>query len=86
VRIDCLRRTGNTVYASGRVTQASIPVTGATGIFTAEDDGEGENAPPDRRRFLLVEGLDFTDPTLDCTNTSPPLELDVERGNLQALG
>jgi hypothetical protein len=26
LRIDCLRRIGNTVYASGRITQASIPV------------------------------------------------------------
>jgi hypothetical protein len=86
LRIDFLRRTSNTVYASGRATQASIPVTGAKGIFAAQDDGEGENAPPDRRRFLLVEGLGFTDPTLDCRNTSPPLELDVERGNVQVAG
>jgi hypothetical protein len=86
LRIDCLRRVGNTVYASGRVTQASIPVVGATGIFAVQDNGEGENAPPDRMSFLLVEGLDFTDPTLDCTNTSPPLELNVERGNVQVLG
>jgi hypothetical protein len=86
LRIDCLRRVGDIVYASGRVTQASIPVIGATGIFAVQDNGEGENTPTDRMSFLVVEGLDFTDPTLDCTSTSPPLELEVERGNIQVAG
>jgi hypothetical protein len=51
-RIDCLKFDGdNRIIASGPITQSSDPATIAVGrisVFAVEDNGEGENAPPDR--------------------------------------
>lgn len=81
--IDCLRVVGNVAIMSGTFTSSSLSViVGAGGIFAVEDNGNNGKPNPDRMSEVLVEGLDYTDSTLDCTNTSPGLTLVVERGNL----
>lgn len=84
LEIDCLQVVGNTAVMSGTFTSSSIPaIVGAGGIFAVEDNGTGGKPAPDRMSEVLVEGLDYTDPSLDCTNTAPLRTLVVERGNLE---
>jgi len=79
-RIDCMRVVGNVVVMSGTLTQASNPAfEGARGVFAVQDNGEGGNDPPD----LMSELVLGIAPTQDCNNTTPPLDLVVERGNIQ---
>jgi hypothetical protein len=50
-KIDCLQFVGeNRAIASGAITHSDDPVVevGRIAVFGVEDNGEGENAPPDR--------------------------------------
>lgn len=70
-KIDCLKfDEGNKAIASGPITQSSDPEVAAVGliaVFGIEDNGEGENAPPDRITSVEVyapeEGIDCNDLT-----------------------
>ena len=66
----------NTVVVSGTITKNSPNppnLVGLTGVFQAQDNGEGTNSSPDRLS-LVVPG--------DCTTTPPDL-MDVLHGNIQ---
>ena len=83
MEIDCLRVTGNIAIMSGTFTSSSLPViVGAGGIFAVEDNGNGGKPAADRMSEVLVEGLDYVDSSLDCSNTSPARTLAVERGDI----
>jgi len=68
-KIDCLKfEEGNRAITSGPITQSSDPEVAAVGrisVFGIEDNGEGENAPPDRITTVEVyapeEGIDCND-------------------------
>ena len=66
----------NTVVVSGTITKNSPNppnLVGLTGVFQAQDNGEGTNSSPDRLS-LVVPG--------DCTTTPPDL-MDILHGNIQ---
>lgn len=82
--IDCLRRVGtNGAVLSGIVRKHTDPsAVGRTTLFRVEDNGEGENAVPDRISIVFV--LPLGSP-LDCTSFTPPdgFMLPIEGGNVQ---
>ena len=65
----------NTVVVGGTITKSSpnSNLVGLTGVFQAQDNGEGTNSPPDRLS-LVIPG--------DCTTTPPDL-MDILHGNIQ---
>ena len=65
----------NTVVVGGTITKSSpnSNLVGLTGVFQAQDNGEGTNSPPDRLS-LVIPG--------DCTTTPPGL-MDILHGNIQ---
>jgi hypothetical protein len=66
----------NTVVVSGTITKNSPNppnLVGLSGVFQAQDNGEGTNSSPDRLS-LVVPG--------DCT-TTPPALMDILHGNIQ---
>jgi hypothetical protein len=65
----------NTVVVGGTITKSSpnSNLVGLTGVFQAQDNGEGTNSSPDRLS-LVIPG--------DCTTTPPEL-MDILHGNIQ---
>ena len=78
--IDCLGfLTTNTVLVSGTITKSNVSSMsmGQTVIFEAQDNGKGNDSPPDRISLLFPAG------TLDC-NASVDLGLmDLQHGNVK---
>lgn len=77
--IDCLRVVGNIAYASGVITQSTTPAqVGLRGVFSAQDNGEGANAAPDR--LSLVFSAAFA---ANVCRTFSPAPTNAIDGNIQ---
>lgn len=78
VELDCLKIDGNTATISGIVTESDPPVfVGLRGTFRVEDNGEGDDAPPDRLSRLNLQ-------LADCNASfSFPGLAPIFRGNIQ---
>jgi hypothetical protein len=59
VTLDCAFVTGNQAYMTGPITDASDPLLiGSRSYLSVEDNGQGNNSPPDRFTFVLVSGAE----------------------------
>jgi hypothetical protein len=88
IRVDCLRIEGNKAHMSGRVTRSSDPSQGFVGELNrlvVEDNGEGQNAPPDMISGI-PENPGNADPATCETNPDRVPDRIVERGNVQVRG
>lgn len=77
LELDCLKITGNAAVMSGIITESSnADVIGLRGVFRAQDNGEGEEADPDRLSRLTIGGP-------DCNTQFPLGGAPIFRGNIQ---
>ncbi len=77
--IDCLRVVGNIAYVSGVITHSTTPAqVGLRGLFSAQDNGEGANAPPDRLSLVFSGAF-----AANICKTSGPAPSNVIDGNIQ---
>jgi hypothetical protein len=85
LRLDCLRKFGNTAIISGVFTRhTDANALGLTGIFAVVDSGEGAVASePD----LITQVFFFRPGTLTCANLAPadatPFLVPLDAGNVQ---
>jgi hypothetical protein len=81
--IDCMTVVGNQAVISGVITKSNAGQEGNTGVFAAEDNGEGAHASPDRLSLVFIYGPEYagnlcTFFTFANFPTSP-----IEGGNIQ---
>jgi hypothetical protein len=81
--VDCLRFIGtNRAVMSGTIRRTNNPggTVGGRTIFTVEDNGEGDDDPPDRvsQLLLLPPGSNQ-----DCTNFTNTTSIAIEGGNIR---
>jgi len=81
--IDCLKVVGNTAVISGVITKSNSGLEGDTGVFAVQDNGEGNNAAPDRLSLVFFYGPQYAGTlctffTFNNFPTSP-----IEGGNIQ---
>jgi hypothetical protein len=85
IAIDCLVVSGNQAWVGGTVTDSTSTTqpVGTVGVFYAQDNGEGANAPPDR-----ISLFTSFSPVLTCTNGfaqsyTLATALPIDEGNIQ---
>jgi hypothetical protein len=84
LRVDCLSVVGSTAIVSGVITRhTDIHAIGLTGIFAAQDSGEGAAAPPD----LVTQVFFFRPGVVSCADLRPadaaPFLVPIDAGNVQ---
>jgi hypothetical protein len=84
LRVDCLRVAGSFAIVSGVITRhTDVQAIGLTGIFAAQDSGEGLAVPPD----LITQVFFFRPGALRCTDLEPadaaPFLVRIADGNVQ---
>jgi hypothetical protein len=82
--VDCLRTVGSTAIVSGVITRhTDAQAVGLTGIFAAQDSGEGVIGPPDQ----ITQVFFFRPGELTCADLGPadaaPFLAPVEAGNVR---
>jgi hypothetical protein len=89
IAVDCLRVDGNTAYMSGRITRVDNPAEGEVGElnrWAVQDNGEGDEAPPDRVSSIPANPANADPKTCADDNSDRPLSRVVQRGNVQVRG
>ena len=84
LRVDCISVVGNIAIVSGVITRhTDIHAIGLTGIFAAQDSGEGWAAPPD----LVTQVFFFRPGVVSCADLGPadaaPFLVPIDAGNVQ---
>jgi len=84
LRVDCINVVGSIAIVSGVITRHTDPhAIGLTGIFAAQDSGEGAAAPPD----LVTQVFFFRPGVVSCDDLRPPdaapFLVPIDAGNVQ---
>jgi hypothetical protein len=84
LRVDCINVVGNIAIVSGVISRhTDLHAIGLTGIFAAQDSGEGWAAPPD----LVTQVFFFRPGAVSCADLRPadaaPFLVPIDDGNVQ---
>jgi len=81
--IDCMKVVGNKAVISGVITKSNSGQEGNTGVFSVEDNGEGNHAASDRLSLVFFYPPQYAGTLCTFFNPGDFPTSEIEGGNIQ---